>query len=124
MNLSFVQLEVSWPLQSSEGDWLLYLTETPYVLYSAGRARLEEEEECLIDPQLVNNRNLGKARQTRQLDEGDYGTDYGTGVLIDNRLVLRVSMIMMAAYFLVGLLITIILTSWRKFSIKTRRSQQ
>ena len=85
MNVSFVQLEVSWPLQSSEGDWLLYLTETPYVLYSAEK----EEEECLIDPQLVNNRNLGKARQTRQLDGEDYGPDYGTGVLIDNRLVLR-----------------------------------
>ena len=78
---------MSWPLQSSEGDWLLYLTETPYVLYSAGRGRQEEQEECLIDPQLVNNRKLGKARQTRQLDGEDY--EFGTGVLLDSRLVLN-----------------------------------
>ena len=87
--LSFAQLEVSWPLQSSEGDWLLYLTETPYVQYSGGRARLEEEEECLIDPQLVNTRSLGKARRTRQLAGEDYISDYGTGVLLDNRSVFR-----------------------------------
>ena len=116
---------MSWPLQSSEGDWLLYLTETPYVLYSAGRDRQEEEEDCLIDPQLVNNRNLGKARQTRQMDGEDYGTEYGTGVIIDPRLVIRLSRMMRILYrehFLVGVWRSmIILTSWRKFSIKIRR---
>ena len=69
-----------WPLQTSEGDWLLYLTETPYVKYTGGRE--VQQENCLIDPKLVNNRQLGKARQSRQLEGQDY--HLGTGAIIDS----------------------------------------
>ena len=57
------------------------------MVYGAGRGREEEQQDCLIDPQLVNYRNLATNRQTRQLDGEDY--EFGTGVVLDSRLVLN-----------------------------------
>ena len=71
-------MNISWPLQSADGDWILYLVETPFVKYNtAGR---EVHEECDIDPKLVNSLNLGLDRQTRQ--SRDY--DLGTGSMFDS----------------------------------------
>ena len=52
------------------------------MVYGAGRGREEEQQDCLIDPQLVNYRNLATNRQTRQLDGEDY--QLGTGVVFDS----------------------------------------
>lgn len=43
---------------------------------------MEEQEECLIDPQLVNNMNLARVRQSRQLEDQDY--HLGTGAIFDD----------------------------------------
>ena len=42
---------------------------------------MQEQEECDIDPQLVNNMNLARARQSRQLEDQDY--HLGTGAIFD-----------------------------------------
>ena len=52
------------------------------MVYGAGRGREEEQQDCLIDPQLINYRNLASVRQTRQLDGEDY--QLGTGVVFDS----------------------------------------
>eukprot|EP00092_Neocalanus_flemingeri_P000676 GFUD01000718.1.p1 GENE.GFUD01000718.1~~GFUD01000718.1.p1 ORF type:complete len:1537 (-),score=283.11 GFUD01000718.1:154-4470(-) len=72
-----VIVNISWPLQSADGDWILYLVEKPFVKYnSAGR---EMQDECEIDHKLVNSLNLGLDRRTRQ--SRDY--DLGTGAIFD-----------------------------------------
>jgi len=73
-----VIVNISWPLQSADGDWILYLVETPFVKYNT--AGKEVHEECDIDPKLVNSLNLGLDRQTRQ--SRDY--DLGTGSMFDS----------------------------------------
>ena len=71
------KVNISWPLQNDDSNWVLYLVEKPFVKYNtAGR---EMQEECEIDPKLVNSLNLGLDRQTRQ--SRDY--DLGTGAIFD-----------------------------------------
>ena len=65
-------MNISWPLQNDDGDWVLYLVEKPYVKYDiAGREMLEE---CEIDNKLVNSLNLGSGRQTRESENYDLAT--------------------------------------------------
>ena len=74
-----VFINVSWPLKTKDQGWLLYLTETPSIKYSSlGK---EMEEECDIDPSLINSLGLEKLRKSRSTDNQDYG--FGTGAIFD-----------------------------------------
>ena len=102
-----VIVNISWPLQTDEGDWLLYLTDVPYfkvkfkkklalselkkedtqlylyrlkIMFQYTLSGRGMEKECEIDPQLVNNLKLESLRQSRQVSS-DY--EYGTGAILD-----------------------------------------
>jgi len=72
-----VIVNISWPLQNADGDWVLYMVEKPFVKYNINGKEMQEE--CEIDPKLVNSLNLGLGRQTRQ--SRDY--DLATGAIFD-----------------------------------------
>ena len=74
-----VFINVSWPLKTKGNDWLLYLTEAPSIKYSSlGK---EMEDECEIDPSLINSLGLEKLRKSRSAENQDYG--FGTGAIFD-----------------------------------------
>jgi hypothetical protein len=70
-------INLTWPLKNKDSIDLLYLTERPFTKYFSGSR--EWQEECSIDPQLVNPRGLGKGRVRRQEDL-EYGGLEGEGV--------------------------------------------
>ena len=70
-----VIVNLSWPLKSVDGLDLLYLTERPFIKYFSGGR--EWQEECFIDPTLINPRQLGRGRVRR---EGDEYEEAGVGV--------------------------------------------
>ena len=74
-----VFINVSWPLKTKDHNWLLYLTEAPSIKYSSfGK---EMEEQCDIDPSLVNSLGWEKLRKSRSTENQDYG--FGTGAIFD-----------------------------------------
>ena len=75
-----VIVNLSWPLKSSEGLDLLYLTDTPFIKYFSGGR--EWQEECFIDPTLINPRQLSRGRVRREGEVLEYpeGSDEVGGI--------------------------------------------
>ena len=75
-----VIVNLSWPLKSSEGLDLLYLTERPFIKYFSGGR--EWQEECFIDPTLINTRRLdrGRVRREEGIEYPDLEGSGGVGV--------------------------------------------
>ena len=54
-----VQVNLSWPLQDDSDNWLLYLSEAPYIEYSSSNTK----QPCLIDENLIDNLKLDMKRR-------------------------------------------------------------